>query len=40
VFNRRGSRPFNRQEAERLYLRNGQLYTVTNDPPSAPQPLK
>ncbi|HXR24998.1 MAG TPA: hypothetical protein VN742_06530, partial [Candidatus Binataceae bacterium] len=33
VFNRRGSRPFNREEAERLYLRNGQLYTVTNDPP-------
>jgi hypothetical protein len=33
VFNRRGSRPFNREEAERLYLRNGRLYTVTNDPP-------
>ena len=33
VFNRRGSRPFNRPEAERLYLRNGQLYTVTKDPP-------
>ncbi len=33
VFNRRGSRPFNRTEAERLYLRNGQLYTVTNGPP-------
>jgi len=33
VFNRRGSRPFNRAEAERLYLKNGQLYTVTNDPP-------
>ena len=36
VFNRRGSRPFNGAEAERLYLRNGQLYTVTNDPPTAP----
>ena len=36
VFNRRGSRPFNRQEAERLYLRNGALYTVTNGPPTAP----
>jgi hypothetical protein len=36
VFNRRGSRPFNRPEAERLYLRNGQLYTVTKDPPTAP----
>ena len=33
VFNRRGSRPFNRPEAERLYMRNGQLYTVTKEPP-------
>jgi hypothetical protein len=33
VFNRRGSRPFNREEAERLYMKNGQLFTVTNDPP-------
>ncbi len=33
VFNRRGSRPFNRSEAERLYLNNGQIYTVANDPP-------
>jgi hypothetical protein len=33
VFNRRGSRPFNREEAQRLYLKNGQLFTVTNDPP-------
>jgi hypothetical protein len=33
VFNRRGSRPFNRTEAERLYMRNGQLYTVTKNPP-------
>jgi hypothetical protein len=30
VFNRRGSRPFTRPEMERLYLRNGRLYTVTN----------
>jgi hypothetical protein len=36
VFNRRGSRPFNRQEAERLYLKNGKLYTVTNTPPGPP----
>ncbi|MGH9793396.1 MAG: LVIVD repeat-containing protein, partial [Candidatus Acidiferrales bacterium] len=28
VFGRRGARPFNRAEAERLYLRNGQPYTV------------
>jgi len=33
VFNRRGSRPFNRQEMERLFLKDGQLYTVTNTPP-------
>ena len=33
VFNRRGSRPLNRAEAERMYLRNGQLYTVTDTPP-------
>jgi len=36
VFNRRGSRPFNREEAGRLYLKNGQLFTVTNDPPGPP----
>ena len=30
VFGRRGSRPFNRQELERMYLRDGKLYTVTN----------
>ena len=36
VFNRRGSRPFNKQEAERMYLRDGRLYTVTDKPPSLP----
>jgi len=36
VFNRRGSRPFNRQEAERMFLRDGRLYTVSNDPPGPP----
>lgn len=30
VFGRRGARPFNLEEAERLYLRDGRLYTVTN----------
>jgi hypothetical protein len=34
VFNRRGSRPFNKQEAERLFLRNGSVYTVTDTPPN------
>jgi hypothetical protein len=37
VFNRRGSRPFNKQEAERLFLRNGQVYTVTDAPPGPPR---
>jgi hypothetical protein len=36
VFNRRGSRPFNKSEMERMYLQNGQLYTVTDQPPSVP----
>jgi hypothetical protein len=37
VFGRRGARPFNRQEMERLYLRDGQLYGVTNAPPGPPK---
>ena len=37
VFNRRGSRPFNREEAERLYLKNGRLFSVTNAPPGPPK---
>ena len=37
VFGRRGARPFNREEAERLYLRDGKPYTVANDPPAAAQ---
>ncbi len=36
VFGRRGSRPMNRQEMQGLYLKSGQLYTVTDDPQSAP----
>jgi hypothetical protein len=36
VFGRRGARPLNREEAERLYLRDGQLYTVTDSPPGKP----
>src|SRR5688500_10904969 len=34
VFNRVGSRPFNRVEMERLYLRGGRLYTVSDEAPS------
>jgi len=37
VFGRRGARPFNRKEMEKLYLRDGRVYTVTNDPPGAPR---
>jgi hypothetical protein len=37
VFGRRGARPFNRQEMQRLYLRDGKLYTVTNDAPAPPK---
>jgi hypothetical protein len=32
VFGRRGARPLNREETQRLYLRNGRLYTVTDEP--------
>jgi len=35
VLGRRGARPFNREELHRLYLRDGQLYTVTDNPPGA-----
>jgi hypothetical protein len=31
VFGRRGARPLNRSEAQRLYLRDGKLYTVADD---------
>ena len=36
VFGRRGARPFNLQEMQRMYMRNGALYTVTNDAPGHP----
>jgi hypothetical protein len=37
VFGRRGARPLNREEGEKLYLRDGKLYTVTDTPPGAPR---
>jgi hypothetical protein len=40
VFGRLGSRPFNLEEQRRLYWRDGQLYTVTNDPPGSPEPSR
>jgi hypothetical protein len=36
VFGRRGARPLNGIEAAKLFLREGRLYTVTNDPPGPP----
>jgi hypothetical protein len=37
VFGRRGARPLNLAESQRLYLRNGQLYTVTDQPADRPK---
>ena len=37
VFGRRGARPLNAAEMQRMYLRAGELYTVTDAPPSPPQ---
>ena len=38
VFGRRGARPFNRQEMERMYLKDGKVFTVTDDPPGSRDP--
>jgi hypothetical protein len=37
VFGRRGARPFNLTEAQKMYLRNERVWTVTNDPPGPPK---
>jgi len=34
VFDRLGSRPFSKPEMEKLYLRSGEVYTVSDTPPS------
>jgi hypothetical protein len=36
VFGRRGARPLDQAEMQRLYLRNGQLYTVADEPLERP----
>ena len=36
VFGRRGARPLNRAESQSLYLRGGQVYSVTDSPSSHP----
>jgi hypothetical protein len=33
VFGRRGARPFNKEEMRRMYMRDGKVFTVTNNPP-------
>ena len=38
VFGRRGARPLNGEEQRRLYMRAGNLYTVTNEPPQPATP--
>lgn len=40
VFGRLGARPFTLAEMQRLYLRDGQSYTVTDEPPAPPQTMK
>jgi len=40
VFGRLGARPFTLAEMQRLYLRDGQPYTVTDDPPTPARLLK
>jgi hypothetical protein len=37
VFGRRGARPLNATEMQRMYLRAGELYTVTDGPPAEPR---
>jgi hypothetical protein len=45
VFGRVGARPFNREEMNKMYLRGGQVWTVSDEvhdypPPHAPTPVK
>jgi hypothetical protein len=37
VFGRRGARPFNLEEMRRMYLIGGELFTVSDDPPTPPR---
>jgi hypothetical protein len=36
VFGRRGARPFDRDEQQRMYLLSGKLFTVSDEPPGKP----
>ena len=37
VFGRRGARPLNLEETEKLYLRNGNVYAVSDEAPEGPK---
>ena len=39
VFGRRGARPLNLEEAQRLYMHNGHVYTVGKEPIEPPRPV-
>jgi hypothetical protein len=39
VFGRRGARPMTREESQRLYLKNGEVYTVSDEPEGQPEAL-
>ncbi|MBE7465068.1 MAG: hypothetical protein HS116_16445 [Planctomycetes bacterium] len=40
VFNRVGSRPFNKKEMEAMYMLDGQFFSVANEPPGEPLEMK
>ncbi|NGZ94858.1 MAG: hypothetical protein CV089_01770 [Nitrospira sp. WS110] len=40
IFGRLGSRPFNLDEQRQLYLRDGKVFTVKNDPPGPPEEVQ
>jgi hypothetical protein len=37
VFGRRGARPFNHEEMQRMFLHDGRIYNVIDDPPGPPK---
>jgi hypothetical protein len=39
VFGRLGSQPFTRAEMEKMFMRNSQVFTVTDDPPKGAKPF-
>ena len=39
IFGRIGSRPFNLEEMKKLYLKDGEVYKVSEGPPGEPLPF-